>query len=342
MTARNSLSALNLEDIARLSGVSRSTVSRVVNQHPNVSDRTRERVMQVIEQYHFSPNPAARALASQRSRVLGVLIPHIVSDLFSDPFFPTLLQGATLQAHTADYSVTLWLTGDTKDDQNFYHQALTHRLSDGLIVVSAVLDETLMKRLNESGKPYVLVGRPPAGHDEANFVDINNVDGAYLIVGHLIQRGYKRIGIIPGREGLTSSQDRFEGYKQALRDAGLPFDRKLISPSGHYTEAGGRNGMAYLLTQDVDAVFCSSDVMAAGAIRTIQDAGLRIPQDIAVAGFDDIPLAQRTNPPLTTIRQPIQQLGAAAAESLIDLLEGRQQTPHHVLYPVELVVRAST
>lgn len=341
MADRN-YSHLNLEDIARLSGVSRSTVSRVVNHHPNVSDRTRQRVMQVIEQYKFSPNPAARALALQRSRVLGVLIPHIVSDLFSDPFFPTLLQGATVQAHTADYSITLWLTGNTTDDQNFYHQALNHRLSDGLIVVSAVLDELLMKRLNESGKPYILVGRPPAGHDEANFVDINNVDGAYLLMRHLIERGYKRIGIIPGREGLTSSQDRLEGYRKALSDAGLPFDRKLVAPSGHYTEGGGYHSMAYLLTQDVDAVFCASDVMAGGAIRAITESGLRVPNDVAVAGFDDIPAAKRTNPPLTTVHQPIQQLGAAAAEGLINLLEGRQEAPYHKLFPVELIVRAST
>lgn len=340
MTQKN-VDLHTIEDIAALSGYSRSTVSRVITGHPNVSERARNKIMAVIAEHHFSPNPAAQALASQRSRVLGVIIPHIVSDLFSDPFFPTLLQGATLKAHEFDYSITLWLTGDTTDDIHFYNRALNHRLSDGLIVVSAVLDEVIMGRLNESGKPYILVGRPPYGHTEANYVDIDNVGAAYQMTTYLIQRGYERIAIIPGREGLTSSQDRMEGYKNALRDAGCPLDPRLIAPSGHYTEQGGRESMASLLPLRPDAVFAASDVMAIGAMRLIQEAGLRVPEDIAMAGFDNIPMAARANPPLTTIHQPIQDSGAAAAEGLINILEGRQEIPYRKYSPVELVVRAS-
>jgi LacI family transcriptional regulator len=298
--------------------------------------------MEVIQEYNFQPNHAARALASQRSRVIGILIPHVVSDLFSDPFFPTLLQGITHQANQLDYSVTLWLTGDTNDDEHFYQRALNSQISDGLLVVSAALDEVLMQRFNQSGKPFMLVGHPPPGYEAVNFVDTQNRDGAYQAVQYLIERGRKRIGIIPGRTGLSSSRDRLAGYQQALLDAGFPLDERLIAPSGNFTEAGGRESMRYLLSQDIDAVFCSSDIMAISAMRMIQQAGLRVPDDIAVAGFDDIPMAAVSGPPLTTVRQPIRLIGQAAAEGLIYVLENSLTEPYHRVLPAELIVRAST
>lgn len=334
--------AHTIEDIAKLSGYSRSTVSRVITGHPNVSERARVKIQQVMAEHNYSPHPAAQALASQRSRVISVLIPHIVSELFSDPFFPTLLQGATLQARKMGYSVTLWLTGESTDEASFYNDALTNRLPDGLIIASAVLDETVMNRLNNCGKPYILIGHPPSNHDECNYVDVDNIEASYQMVRYLIGRGYQRIGVIPGRDGLMSSADRLAGYKKALLDCGLSLDETLIAPSGHYTEMGARSSMEYLLQQQVDAVFASSDMMAIGAMRLIQDSGLRVPDDIAMAGFDNIPLAARTVPALTTIQQPIQQLGAAAAEGLINILEGRQVPPVRMAFPFELVVRAST
>jgi LacI family transcriptional regulator len=338
----NGLTNLNLEDIARLSGVSRSTVSRVVNHHPNVSEATRRRVMEIIAHYNFKPHPAARALASQRSKIIAILIPHIVSDLFTDPFFSILLQGITTTANSLHYSPILWLTSASVDEHEFYEQVFHDRLADGMIVASATVDASFIQRLEQQGKPYLIVGRPFVGHDHVSFVDCQNEQGARLIVEHFIATGRQRIGMIAGRAGLTSSHDRLQGYISALQDAGIPIDMRLITPAGDYSDASGYEGMKLLLQQGVDAVFAANDVMASGAMRAIKEAGLSIPADIAIGGFDDMRFSSSTEPPLTTIQQPISQLGDVAVRGLIDLLESKTDAPFQQMLPVKLIVRQST
>lgn len=331
----------NLEDIARLSGVSRSTVSRVINNHPNVSSRTRERVMEIIKRYNFQPNTAARALASQRSNVIGVIIPHIVSAVFSDPFFPLLLQSITSVASHLDYDVTLWLTS-TEDNGNIINRVLSNRLLDGLIVASAVVDQPVLEKLEQRGKPFILIGHPSTHQrTSANYVDVENENGAHLMTEYLIKSGRRRIAMIPGREELPSNQDRIVGYANTLEEYGIPANQDLIGPFGNFTEVGGYESMKYLLKQEIDAVFCASDFMAFGAIRAIREAGLRIPDDIAVAGFDDMPGTESHHPPLTTVRQPIEELGIDAAETLIGILKDNISQPYQKLLPVELVIRES-
>ena len=332
----------NLEDIARLSGVSRSTVSRVINNHPNVSKRTRERVEEVVKHHNFQPNAAARVLASQRSKVIGVMIPHVVSEIFSDPFFPLLLQSITSYASHIDYDVTLWLTS-IQDNGNILNRVLGNRMLDGLIVASAVVNDPVLEKLQKRGKPFVLIGHPSTRHyASANYIDVENEMGARLMTEYLIQSGYRRIAMIPGREELPSNQDRLVGYTNTIEEHGIPADRNLVGPAGNFTEVGGYQSMKHLLHQEIDAVFCTSDYMAYGAIRAIREAGLRIPHDIAVAGFDDMPGAESHHPPLTTVRQPIGQLGIKAAETLIGILEGDISQPYQELLPVELIIREST
>ncbi len=333
---------LNLEDIARLSGVSRSTVSRVVNQHPNVSETTRRKVMEVIHRYNFIPHPAARALASQRSSIIGILIPHIVSDLFTDPFFSILLQGITTAANSLNYSPILWLTSANVDESSFYDQVFNDRLADGMIVASATVNASFIKRLDQRGKPHIIIGRPFTAHENTSYVDSENEQGARMIVEHLIQQGRRRIGMITGRSGLTSSHDRLQGYISALQNADIPIDMRLITPAGDYSDASGYTGMKLLLQQRIDAVFAANDVMAASAVRAIKEAGLRVPDDIAVGGFDDMAIARTTSPALTTVQQPVTQLGDYAVRGLIDLLEGRATPPLQQMLPVKLIVRQST
>ncbi len=328
---------LRLEDIARLSGVSRSTVSRVINQHPNVSAKTQRKVLAAIEQYNYQPNLAARALVTQKLNVIGILIPHIVSDVFSDPFFALLLQSITATANQLNYGVTLWLTS-TENGTNTLDRVLNNRLLDGLIVASAVVDKQFLGKLEERHRPYLLVGHPdPAAG--ASFVDVENEVGGQVLTEHLINQGYRRIGFIPGRKELASSQDREQGYTKALTEANLPV---IIGPAGNFTEAGGYEAMQSLLPRDVDAVFCASDLMAIGALRAIKEVGLCTPDDIAVGGFDDMQLAKTTDPPLTTIRQSIDRLGEVAAEGIIDILENSEKTLFQRILPVELVIRNST
>ncbi|MBI5930639.1 MAG: LacI family DNA-binding transcriptional regulator [Chloroflexi bacterium] len=338
----NGFNDLSLEDIARLSGVSRSTVSRVVNQHPNVSDTTRRKVMEIITRYNFKPHPAARALASQRSKIIGILIPHIVSDLFTDPFFSILLQGITTAANSLNYSPILWLTSANVDESAFYDQVFNDRLADGMIVASATVNATFLERLDQRSKPYIIIGRPFTAHEKTSYVDSENEQGARMLVEHLILSGRRRIGMITGRSGLTSSHDRLQGYISALQHADIPIDMRLITPASDYTDASGYSGMKLLLQHRVDAVFAANDVMAVSAMRAIKEAGLRIPEDIAIGGFDDMGLAHSSEPPLTTIHQPISHLGDSAVRGLIDLLEGKVEPPFQQMLPVKLIVRQST
>ena len=333
--------SLNLEDIARLSGVSRSTVSRVVNDHPNVAEETRQKVLAVIAEHDFRPNAMARALASQRTRIIGVIIPYFVTKVFADPYFPSLLQAATQTANDLDYSVTLWLAS-TDNELDILSRVINNDLLAGLIITSAVAGEAFMDVLREGHKPFILIGHPGANRHEDSFVDVENEQGAYLAVNHLIEQGRRRIAFIPGQKFLPSNQDRENGYFRALNEAGLPINSALIGPPGDFTREGGYESMKYLLRQDLDAVMCASDMMALGALEAVNEAGLCIPDDIALVGFDNIPEAAKVNPPLTTIYQNIELLGEAAAKGIIGLIEGKIATPYREVHPIELVVRASS
>lgn len=329
---------LNLEDIAEMSGVSRSTVSRVINNHPNVREATRQRVMEVVDRVNYQPNRVARALASRRAKVVGILVPHLVSDVFADPFFPLLLQSITARANHLDYGVTLWLTALEDNAQNL-NRVLNDFLMDGLIIAEASVDPPFLESLIERERLFVQVGRPSFHQNKVNYVDVENERGGRLMAEHLLAQGRQRIGFIPGRAELLSMKERLQGCATVLKAAGLPL---VVAPPGEFSEQSGYQSMRWLLDHEVDAVFCASDLMALGAYKAIKEAGLCIPDDIAVGGFDDNSSAASTDPPLTTVRQPIKELGELAVEVLITLLENEQQEIFQQVLPVELVVRAST
>jgi DNA-binding LacI/PurR family transcriptional regulator len=328
---------LSLNDIAELSGVSPATVSRVINDYEHVSPKTRRRVMDVIEKYNYQPNLMARALARQSTQVLGIVIPELVNEVFTDPFFAHMIQNITYSANNHDYDVTLWLTSNN-DNSRIVNRILNSSLSDGLIIAEASIDPFVLDLLDKNDKLYMLIGRPALSRPQVNFVDVENFKGGYEITRYLIEKGYRRIGFIPGRETVPAAQDRHDGYLAAVGEANLP---DIIGPAGHYTETGAYKSTVYLLQQKVDAIFSGSDLMAVGAIRAIQDNGLHVPADIAVAGFDDMPLSTRTYPALTTMRQPIDVVGRTVAEALIGLLEGEIAPPFQKILPVELIVRQS-
>jgi LacI family transcriptional regulator len=329
---------ITLEDIARMSGVSRSTVSRVVNGDPNVSERTRSRVQDIIQSVDFHPNIAARSLAAGRSHVLGLVIPTGVAAIFADPYFPLVIQGVSAACNARGYSVMLWLA-DPEYERKTINQILTSSLIDGVIVSSMLMDDPVIERLSESSRPFVTIGRHPTKHN-LSYVDVDNRLGSYQGVTYMLRRGRRRIAIINGPENTIASCDRYQGYQEALRERGLPLLEELVD-RGDFADAPAYQAMKRLLPHRPDAVFATSDAMAFAAMRAIREAGLRIPQDIGVLGFDDIPPAANSNPPLTTIRQPIQQTGSVAAELLIDLIERPDPQPRRVVLPTELVIRSS-
>jgi LacI family transcriptional regulator len=327
-----------LEEIAKLSGVSRSTVSRVINDDPHVSEGTRARVLSIVRKLNYQPNVAARSLATGRTSVLGLVIPTGVSNLFSDPYFSLLIQGVSSACNANDHSVMLWLA-EPEYERRTIHKVLHNGLVDGVIVSSMIMDDPIVEALRASELPFILVGRHPSA-PEVNYVDVDNVNGAREIVTHLLRLNYRRIATVTGPLNAVAGVDRYTGYREALRARGVRPDSELVA-EGDFTEDGGYFAMKRLLPQQPEAVFVASDNMALGAARAVREAGLRIPEDVAFAGFDDVPLAARMQPPLTTIRQPIQSLGSVAAKTLMDLVTHPDDGPHHIVLPIQLVIRSS-
>ncbi|HRE29346.1 MAG TPA: LacI family DNA-binding transcriptional regulator [Anaerolineales bacterium] len=329
----------NLVAVAKAAGVSRSTVSRVINDDPNVNAATRERVWSAIHTLDYQPNRVARGLASGRTQVLGLVIPQGVATLFSDPYFAILIQGISTACSRLDYSVMLWLA-EPDHERRTIHQVLHGGLIDGVIVSSMLADDPIIAALVERRMPCVLVGRHP-DHPEISTVDTDNLSGARAAVTHLLRLGRRRVATITGPQNMIAGADRCAGYSLALRDAGFSADPALIVESD-FTEAGGYRAMQQLLPHHPDAVFAASDLMALGALRALQHGGLRVPEDVAVIGFDDIAAAALADPPLTSVRQSIQQLGHSAVELLLTQLDGSRITgPEHRVFPPTLVVRRS-
>ncbi len=330
-----------LEQVAKLAGVSRSTVSRVINNHPHVRPEVRERVWRVIREIGYQPNAAARSLATRRTQIIGIIIPETVTKLFTDPFFPLLLRGATEACNAREYQLMLSLFTARVDREELYRRILRGRYLDGVIIASASISDPLIPSLLRDGIPFVSVGRYP--DERVSYVDVDNVGGARMAVEHLIRLGHRRIATITGPLDMLVSRDRLEGYRQALEANGIPVDESLIIESD-FTEAGGMLSMQRLLPASPTAVFVASDMMAIGAMRALRQAGLRVPDDVAIVGFDDIPLASSIEPPLTTIRQPIERLGTIAVEVLLSLLEKppeERQPAQRIILPTELVIRTS-
>ncbi|CAG0937092.1 Ribose operon repressor [Thermoflexales bacterium] len=329
---------MNLEQIAKLSGVSRSTVSRVINDDPHVSDGTRENVLRVVRLMNYVPNAAARGLARGRTQVIGLVIPTGISTLFADPYFSIFIQGVSSACNAHGHSVMLWLA-EPEYERRQIRQIVHGGSIDGVIVASALTDDVLLNELSQSQRPYVVVGRRPNDW-QTSYVDADNSGGARDAVRHLLRLGRRRIATIIGPQNMIAGLDRLTGYVMALREYGLPIDQDLIAEGG-FNESGGYLAMQQLLPRRPEAVFAASDTMAIGALRAIREVGLRVPDDLALIGFDDTPLAARTDPPLTVIRQPAQQLGRMAVEILLEVIDYPEVAPQCLILPTELVVRAS-
>lgn len=330
--------ASTLEEVAELAGVSRSTVSRVINDSPHVREATREKVWKAVNASGYQPHAAARSLVTNRTGIVGLLIPEAVTTLFSDPFFLMLIQGIAGACNHHHYHLMLSVFTDREDGEDPYRQVLGSGYLDGVVIASTTLDDPLIPRLLQDEIPFVSVGRYP--DDQASYVDVDNIGGARKAVEHLVESGHQRIATITGPQRMIAGWDRLAGYREALVSHDLPVDDSLVA-EGDFTEEGGRAAMQHLLPRNPDGVFVASDTMALGALKALREADVQVPQDIAIVGFDDMPYAATAAPPLTTLRQPVRRIGSLALETLLDIVENGLDPVRRTVVPAELVVRAS-
>jgi DNA-binding LacI/PurR family transcriptional regulator len=330
-----------LEEVAELAGVSRATVSRVINGKPRVSRETRVAVERAATRLGYVPNRAARSLVTRRSDSIGLVIPEPTGQFFGDPFFPRLVRGVTEGLAEPGVQLVLFMPQSSKDEARLASY-LSGGHVDGVLLVSLHGLDPLPLELKRQGIPLVLCGRPLAAA-EVSYVDADNEHGAAQAVAHLVEQGRQTIATVAGPQDMGVGVDRLEGYRRALRAAG-----RTTSPSlervGDFTFEGGHAAMQALLAQrpDLDAVVVGSELMALGAMGALRDAGRRVPDEVAVVGFDDSPVSQNADPPLTTIRQPIELMGREMTRLLLQTISTGDRTPQHLILGTELVVRASS
>lgn len=330
-----------LDEVARVAGVSRATVSRVVNGSPKVSADVRRSVEKVIDRLGYVPNRAARSLVTRRSDSIAVVITEPANRLFNDPFFPRLIRGVSTALSARDLQLVLLMPDDDVDERRTVRY-LTGGHVDGVILVSLHGDDPLPRQLAARNIPLVVLARPPHGVD-VNYVDADNRDGARRATAHLLDGGRRDVATITGPSDMVAGIDRLAGYVDALRDAGLQLDETLVA-NGDFTLAGGEAAMERLLAArpHLDAVFCASDLMAVGALAVLQAAGRRVPEDVAIVGYDDAPVALTTRPTLSSIRQPIEEMGREMVNLLAENVEQVDRVPRRIVLATELIRRASS
>lgn len=329
---------LNLEEIGRLAGVSRSTVSRVVNGEPNVSVSAKQRVETVISETGYRPHAAARSLASNRTGVMGLVIASTAAEtLFDDPYFGRLILGVTSASNAMSTTIALFLFDQESDGDTVVPRLANSGMVDGVIVTATQMGGPILDHLHRADMPYVVVGRPD--DERAQFsVDADNRGGAGLAAQHLIKLGYSRIGLVTAPLNTTAGIDRQDGFLKALHEANRSIDDR--TREGDWSVESGRKAMESLLATKPDAVFVCSDRMAIGALQAIREAGLSCPDDIAVVSFDGFISTIQTVPQLTSITQPVSEVGERAAQLLQEVIAESAEA-QHVVFPTELTVRQS-
>lgn len=328
-------SRATIEEVAAAAGVSRSTVSRVVNGSTAVSPEALAAVHAVIERLNYVPNRAARSLASRQTHAIALIVPEDTTRFFGDPFFAAIVAGITGTLRSSDYLLNLLIASDDPGDKmtGFVRNGGV----DGALLVSHHTSDAFIERIADA-VPVVYGGRPVTRRETDYVVDVDNILGAREATRRLIDIGRTRIATISGPLTMLSSVDRVQGFREALADAALtPFAEE----QGDYSEASGAEAARRILAAGrPDAIFVASDLMARGALTALRASGIRVPEDVALVGFDDSSVALSCDPQLTTMRQPMYAQGETMAQVLLSRLAGGDP-PRTTILPTELVVRAS-
>jgi len=328
---------LTITELAQMAGVSKTTISRVINNKPDVDPETRKRIHSLIEEYGFQPNAFAKAISLQKSRHIGLIIPHDAAYVFSNPFYTEVMRGVSTQIDRQGYYLVLCYAHEVN-----YLDIYRQKRVEGFVLLSpGSFHKNIIASLNAEQVPFVSTAKI-SDEPHMTYVDVDNFYGATLVMEHLVSLGHRKIAYI-GKPTLQSSQDRLNGYRAVMQKYGYACDDCWTMITDTSSVQTGHDYTVRLLNGEraPTAIFLANDVMAFGAMKAIQECGLRVPEDVSIVGFDDIPLACYVTPPLTTVRQPAYEKGVEAARLLIHSLE-TGEPPESVTMGVELVVRQST
>lgn len=328
---------VTIYDVAREANVSMATVSRVVNNNPNVKPQTRKKVFDAIERLGYRPNAVARGLASKKTTTVGVVIPDISNSIFAE-----VARGIEDIANMYHYNIILCNADKRKDKEIRVINTLLEKQVDGLLFMGGAVTEEHIQAFKTASVPVVLCATSDANESYPS-VDIDHESAAADAVRRLIQHGHRRIGMISATlEDLSSGYARYHGYKKALEEAGIAFDESLVRIGNYRYESGSEVAQYFLgLSERPTAIFAANDEMAIGAIHAIQDAGLKVPGDISVISVDNVRMASMVRPQLTTVAQPMYDIGAVSMRLLTKLMNKETVEDHRVILPHEIIERQS-
>ncbi|MHA0857211.1 LacI family DNA-binding transcriptional regulator [Paenibacillus sp. CMAA1364] len=333
-----------LESIAGIAGVSRGTVSRVINGLPGVRPTVREKVLDIIEQTGYVPHPQARSLAGGKTGNIGVMVFGPKPDFLSHHIFYEALQGIQAGSIANAYDLLL-LANRSEYDSDYWKKVATMQKVDGLIIMGEDIQQEYLLYYREQGIPFVLIGKRNFDALPIACVTSDYREGAYQATSHLLQKGRRRILYVQGLMDTYHENERFAGYLQALSEVGIKHDTSLVI-HGRAVQEEARQQIKLLLEREtpIDAIFAANDLMALGAMESLLERGYRIPQDIAVVGYDDIQAATYSSPPLTTVRQDKMRLGKEAVGLLLEMLRGNieEDESKDIIIENELIIRATT
>ncbi|RAK16882.1 LacI family transcriptional regulator [Anoxybacillus vitaminiphilus] len=328
---------VTIYDVAKKAGVSIATVSRVINNTGRISEKTRKKVLEVMETLHYQPSIVASALTGKRTRTIGLIIPDV-----ANPFFSEIARKVEDRGRELGFNVLMCNTDNNPDTEEMYLSLLKQKSVDGIIIGTTTKNYTVLNELLRENFPIALIAQdiPELAID---VVRVDDFLGGYLATSHLVSLGHKKIAIMLGNLSRTSDKYRFQAYRQVLEENGLEYNEKLVICTDYSMEDGKRAALELLKSsQRPTAIFACFDALAVGVYQAAKELGLNIPNDLSVVGFDNTILATIVDPPLTTIAQPIDEMGRQVVDLLVRGIEEEKHTKQRVILPPELIIRNST
>ncbi len=331
-----------INDVAREAGVAASTVSRVLADSPRISTETKERINKIIQELDYHPNIIARSLARKTTNIVAIMIPELTEKAFRHPFFPEIIRGITAMAHKSGYNILLTSVSDVREERKYIRDLINGGIVGGLIMLASRTKDPCITELKKSRFPFVVVGRPQVDED-INWVDNNNMSIAYDLTMHLIEQGHRKIAFVGLTPEFVVTMDRYEGYKKALLDSNININPDLVL-TGRYIDDAGYELAEQLQARgsEYTAVITCDDLIAFGFMKYLNEKGIKIPDDIAVAGFNNFPLCEYTTPTLTSVKVNEFELGAKAFKILYSNIEEGVKSFNRSIIPAELIIRNST